>query len=75
MGIEKQSRREVLLVAQLLRLCEKALAKSHASVSSLIGYVADDLEREMCEVLNVDKINKLKVRFSDASRPKIPRSN
>jgi hypothetical protein len=75
MGVETMSRREALFVAQLLRLCQKALVRSHASVSSLIGYIADDLEKEICEFPILDRTNKLRGHSSDASRPAISRSS
>jgi hypothetical protein len=75
MTIQSQSNSEVLLVVQLLKICEKALMRSHASISSLLAYVADDLEKEMCEFSNVDRTKILKAQFANAGRPAISRSS
>jgi hypothetical protein len=75
MGNEKQLGWEIVFVADLLKFCEKALAKRYASLSLLIGYVADDLESEICEVLNVDRTNALKASLSHECRREIPRSS
>jgi hypothetical protein len=72
MGIETRYGAEVLCVAEILRVCERTLAKSHANISSLLAYVADDLEREMRE-FPANKTNTAKSHFPNASRSKISR--
>lgn len=71
MDIETRSGTEVLCVAEILRVCERTLARSHASISSLIAYVADDLEREMRDFSHTNKTSIAKAHFPDASRSRI----
>jgi hypothetical protein len=75
MRTEKQLNWEIVFVVDLLKFCEKMLAKRYASLSSLIGYVVDDLEGEICEVLNVDRTNALKVSLSHECRREISSSS